>query len=61
MSVKQNVWTNYENKRIKVQFEHCTECAYYKTCYNEEGKGPNFLDPECVERPVRKGGSVRHE
>lgn len=42
------------NGEVKIlQFEHCKECAYLKSCYSSPAKGPMFLEPSCAVGPVK--------
>lgn len=36
---------------FKPMFAHCIRCAGFEDCY-PEGRGPNFLDPDCYRYPM---------
>lgn len=45
---KQNIIEEYFGKKIKLQFEFCPKCTYFKSCYEDDGK-PHYINPECLE------------
>lgn len=55
--VKQNVMVKIPGLNgglaFKVQFEHCPSCKYFDSCY-PDGRGPNYLDPDCATGHVNK-------
>lgn len=44
---KQNIIYNFKDNKIKIQFEFCPKCQYFKDCY--DGGFAHYLSPECIE------------
>lgn len=54
--MQQNVIIKCGGRKLKVQFDHCTECVYFERGHKDVG-GCKFADADCISGPARKGDS----
>lgn len=44
---KQNIVAEYFGMKVKLQFDFCPKCKYFKSCYSTDGN-PHYLSEECL-------------